>query len=125
MKVLIVDDNQDILDLFKDLMGDQYTVITALNGQEALNIKDGDKDISVVLTDIQMPVMDGFELCQKIRKSDPLSIVIGFTGKYGVSTAFQARDAGFDDIFTKPIDPDDMINLVGLAFQRVKRWTGK
>lgn len=125
MKVLIVDDNQDILDLFRDLMGDQYTVLTAKNGQEALSIKDSDKDISVILTDIQMPVMDGFELCEKIRKADPLSIVIGFTGKYGVSTAFQARDAGFDDIFTKPIDPDEMVNLVGQAFQKIKRWTAK
>lgn len=125
MKVLIVDDNPDILDLFTNLMGDQYTVITARNGQEALDIKDSDKDISVVLTDIQMPVMDGFELCEKIRKSDPLSIVIGFTGEYGVSTAFQARDAGFDDIFTKPIDPEEMVILVGQAFQKIKRWTAK
>ena len=125
MKVLIVDDNQDILDLFKDLMGDQYTIITARNGQEAIDLKDSDKDITVVLTDIQMPVMDGFTLCQEIRKSDPLSIIIGFTAKYGVSTAFQARDVGFDDIFTKPIDPDEMITLVGLAFQKIKRWTGK
>lgn len=125
MKVLIVDDNPEILDLFNDLMGDQYTVITARNGQEALDIKDSDKNISVILTDIQMPVMDGFELCEKIRKSDPLSIVIGFTGKYGVSTAFQARDAGFDDIFTKPIDSEEMITLVGQAFQKIKRWTAK
>jgi CheY-like chemotaxis protein len=125
MKVLIVDDNQDILDLFKDLMGDQYAIVTARNGQEALNHKDSDKDIVVVLTDIQMPVMDGYELCRQIRKSDPLSVVIGFTAKYGLSTAFEARDVGFDDIFTKPIDPDEMISLVGQSIQKIKRWTAK
>jgi CheY-like chemotaxis protein len=125
MKVLIVDDNQDILDLFKDLIGDQFTLVTAKNGQEALDLKDSDKDIVVVLTDIQMPVMDGYDLCRQIRKSDPLSVIIGFTAKYGLSTAFLARDVGFDDIFTKPIDPDEMINLVGQSFQKIKRWTAK
>ena len=68
MKVLIVDDNQDILDLFKDLMGDQYTIITARNGQEAIDLKDSDKDITVVLTDIQMPVMNGFQFIEGFER---------------------------------------------------------
>lgn len=125
MKVLIVDDNPDILDLFVDLMGDHFTIATAQNGQEALDIKNNDKDIRVVLTDIQMPIMDGFDLCREVRKTDPLAIIIGFTGKYGLSTAFEARKIGFDDIFTKPIDPDDMIILIQESFKKIKRWTTK
>lgn len=125
MKVLIVDDNPDVLDLFADLIGDQYQVIPASNGQEAVDIMEKNKDIFVILTDIQMPIMNGFEMCRKIRKLAPLSIVIGFTGEYGVSTAFQARDAGFDDIFTKPIDPDELFFVIEQAFKKVNRWTAQ
>lgn len=125
MKVLIVDDNPDILDLFKDLLGDKFMIVTATNGKEALEIKNQDKEIRVVLSDIQMPVMDGYEFCQEARKTDPLSIMIGFTGKYGLSTAFQARTVGFDDIFTKPIDPDDIITVIEESFVKVIRWTTK
>ncbi len=123
MKILIVDDNPDILELFKDLLGDKFVVITALNGQEAIEIKNQDKDIMVVLTDMYMPVMDGYEFCQEVRKSDPLSIIIGFTGKYGLSTALQARTSGFDDIFTKPIDPEIIVAAIEASFEKVSRWT--
>ncbi len=125
MKVLIVDDNPDILDLFKDLLGDKFMVITAVNGKEALDIKNSDKEIRVILSDIYMPIMDGYEFCQEVRKTDPLSIMIGFTGKYGLSTAFQARTVGFDDIFTKPIDPDEIIEVIESSFEKVIRWTSK
>ncbi len=123
MKVLIVDDNPDILDLFRDLLSDKFTVVTALNGQEALDIKNQDKAIRVILSDMYMPIMDGFEFCQEVRKSDPLSIIIGFTGKYGILTALQARTAGCDDIYTKPIDPAIIIAAIESAFEKVSRWT--
>lgn len=123
MKILIVDDNPEILDLMKEILSDEFEVLTANDGSEAFEIKNSDKSIRVILTDIQMPIMDGFELCRAIRKTDPLSIIIGITGNYGVLTAFEARDAGFDDIYTKPLDLDEIVTVVDQSFQKIKRWT--
>jgi two-component system, cell cycle response regulator len=66
--VLLVDDNVEILEVLADELSETYEIMTATNGQEALNIlKDG--DIQLVVCDIMMPVMDGFEFC-KIVKSN-------------------------------------------------------
>lgn len=65
-KILIVDDEDDIVSFIKDYFQDQgYRVITASNAREAIEYCD--KDIDIILLDIMMPNIDGFQVCQKIR----------------------------------------------------------
>ncbi len=123
IKILVVDDSQDILDLFMDLLGDHHTVLTAPNGKEALAIKLKDESIKVILSDINMPIMGGFDLCKEIRKVDNLAIVIGFTEHFDSSTALEARKVGFDDIYEKPLHPDVMLELVERSLTKIERWT--
>lgn len=61
--LLLVDDNEEILDFMSDDLGENYAVITATNGHEALALLQ-DEPVQLIVSDIMMPQMDGFELCR-------------------------------------------------------------
>ncbi len=82
MKILVVDDEQDVLDLFRDLFTKQnYQVECALSGKSALEMIDKDRS-DVVLLDIKMPEMDGIQALEEIKKKDPSIEVVMLTA-YG------------------------------------------
>ena len=66
--ILLVDDNEEMLEFIADDLSEKYQVITALNGQEALN-KLQEESIQLIISDVMMPVMDGFEFCKIIKTS--------------------------------------------------------
>ena len=67
-KILIVDDEEKIRIMYSKYLSKQgYEVITAENGQEALNLFYNDKDISLVLLDVMMPIKDGYETCKEMK----------------------------------------------------------
>jgi CheY-like chemotaxis protein len=110
MKVLIVDDDGDILKLLEDILLLKFPSIkldTAKNGVEALDLLKGDMDQlpQIVLSDMKMPVMNGAELC-KIIKNNYDSI------KVALMTAFNETSGCFDEIFFKPIDFDALFNFI-------------
>lgn len=82
MKILVVDDEQDILDLFRDLfIKENYQVQCTLSGKSALEIIDKERP-DVVLLDIKMPEMDGIQALEEIKKKDPSIETVMLTG-YG------------------------------------------
>ena len=113
--VLIVEDNEQNLELLKIYMEDvpEAEVITAGNGVEALEqIEEYSPDL--VLLDIMMPRMSGFEVCQRI-KSDPRTrdiTVVMVTALNETSDIERAAKCGTDDYLSKPIDRQAMVNLV-------------
>lgn len=113
--VLIVEDNEQNLELLKIYMEDvpEAEVITAGNGMEALEqIEEHSPDL--VLLDIMMPRMSGFEVCQRI-KSDPKTrdiTVVMVTALNETSDIERAAKCGTDDYLSKPIDRKAMVNLV-------------
>jgi CheY-like chemotaxis protein len=113
--VLIVEDNEQNLELLKIYMEDvpEAEVITAGNGIEALEqIEEYAPDL--VLLDIMMPRMSGFEVCQRI-KSDPKTrdiIVVMVTALNETSDIERAAKCGTDDYLSKPIDRQAMVELV-------------
>ena len=113
--VLIVEDNEQNLELLKIYMEDvpEAHVITANNGIEALEqIEANDPDL--VLLDIMMPRMSGFEVCKRI-KSDPKTrdiTVVMVTALNETSDIERAAKCGTDDYLSKPIDRQAMVNLV-------------
>ncbi|MEG0050779.1 MAG: response regulator transcription factor [Terrisporobacter sp.] len=99
-KVLVIDDDIDILSLIEDILeDDNYDVITACNGKEAY--KKLNQDIDLILLDVMMPEVDGFEFCKKVR--DEINIPIIFiTAKTGEEDIIKGLALGGDDYITKP-----------------------
>ena len=78
-KILVVDDNQGIRQLFQHILSEDYEIITAESGEQALEVYKGNKDISLLITDLQMPLMDGFELSKQIKLKGYLGPAIMIT----------------------------------------------
>ncbi len=114
-KVLIVDDDvRNIYSLSKALEAFRMTVITAFDGKEAIKILDENPDTDVVLLDMMMPNMDGYETAEKIR-SNPKFLnlaVIAVTAKAMTGDREKCIKAGASDYITKPVDVDQLLSLL-------------
>lgn len=123
--VLVVDDEKPIRQLLERALGQAgYAVRCAASAEEALEILAGES-IPVLLLDLQLPKMDGLELCRQIRKDKPVDCIYALTGYASVYDLVQCREAGFDDYFTKPFDLAVLVKTVGDAFDRLDRWKGQ
>ena len=122
--VLVVDDNPGDVRLVRTLLVEQgYAVHTAANGRDALEII-GREPLDLVLSDVMMPEMDGFELCRAL-KHDPATRLIPFvliTGLRDVEDKIKGIDAGADDFLAKPFNFDELTARVR-SLVRLKRFT--
>jgi CheY-like chemotaxis protein len=114
-KVLVVDD--DVRNLFALTTAfERYNIntITAESGQEAINILSEDKDVDIVLMDIMMPEMDGYETTQKIRREHKNSHlpIIAVTAKAMKGDREKCIEAGASDYITKPVKIDQLLSLM-------------
>ncbi|DAB28015.1 MAG: diguanylate cyclase response regulator [Sulfurimonas sp. RIFOXYD12_FULL_33_39] len=108
--ILIVDDTETNIDILLELLGDKYDVVVALNAQSALEIVQ-ENDIDLILLDIMMPNMDGYELClilkeQEFTKDIP---VIFLTAKDDEESIEKAYKVGGIDYITKPFKPVELL----------------
>jgi CheY-like chemotaxis protein len=116
-RVLIVDDNEDALDLLSTFLESAgHQVATAHDGPDALAMLDRYKP-SVLVIDIGMPVMSGYELAARVREhgSGERPYLVALTG-YGQATdREQSRAAGFDEHLVKPVDLDRLLRILTRA----------
>jgi two-component system sensor histidine kinase/response regulator len=108
--ILVVDDTPDNLHLLSSIFKDEYRVKIAHNGEKALAIAQSDTPPDLILLDIMMPGMDGFEVAQHLR-SHPSSEhipVIFVTAMTGEDARLKGMELGAVDFVTKPIDPDSL-----------------
>ncbi|WP_062107445.1 response regulator transcription factor [Bacillus niameyensis] len=99
-KVLIVDDEQDIVAFMKDSLQDQgYDVLTAYNSEEALKFLTD--EIDLIILDVMMPGMDGFELCERIRSNIDCPIIF-LSAKTSIEDRINGLLVGGDDYLVKP-----------------------
>ena len=108
--ILIVDDTETNIDILLELLGDEYDVMVALSGAGALEIAKEEK-IDLILLDIMMPEMDGYEVCQ-ILKSDNSTKdipVIFITAKTDEDSIEKAYEVGGIDYVTKPFKPRELL----------------
>ena len=118
IEVLVVDDEEGVRKaLAQTLEIEGFAVITAANGQEALAQVSGDWS-GVVITDINMPVMDGMELMRAIRLIDADMPVILLTGHGDVSIAVDAMRQGAYDFLEKPFSTDHLLETVQRAHEK-------
>lgn len=113
-EVLIVDDSPTVIATARKMLEDRYIVSTASNGQEAWDILQSNLSISIVFTDMQMPVMNGMELLLKIRNSSDSRLatipVIIVTGKSDTAAGKQAVfNIGATDFIGKPFNALDLL----------------
>lgn len=122
IKILLVDDEPDILEIVGyNLKNEGYQVTTAENGQEAIKKADKVKPHLIIL-DVMMPEMDGIEACEQIRKNeDHKNTVITFLTARGEDySQLAGYDAGADDYITKPIKPKVLVSKVKALLRRFK-----
>jgi DNA-binding response OmpR family regulator len=105
--ILIVEDNEEMLDFIAEDLSEKYNVLKALNGQEALNILK-EEAIQLVISDVMMPVMDGFELCRAIKSNFEYSHipVILLTAKNTLQSKIEGLELGADAYIEKPFSPE-------------------
>ena len=122
--VLLADDNADMRDYVRRLLEERFSVIVAGDGQEALAIARGRRP-DLVLSDVMMPVLDGFGLLRAIRDDDTLRDVpvILLSARAGEEARSEGLDAGADDYLTKPFSARELLARVNtnLAMARVRR----
>jgi two-component system KDP operon response regulator KdpE len=116
--VLVVDDDPRIIRFIRaSLMAYGYDVLTAINGEEALEIvKMNTPDI--MLLDIRLPIKDGFEVLEELRTFSSMP-VIAFSANSSVSK--QALSLGANDFISKPFTPDEMIKRTRSILNRTKK----
>lgn len=123
--VLIVDDQAPVCHLFAQcLQRAGYDPVTACSGEDALDIL-LHTNIQVMFLDLRMPGMDGIELCRAIRARNPVACIYAVTGYTTLFELTDCREAGFDDYFPKPLDPQTLIDTARDAFNKLERWTGQ
>ncbi len=121
-KILIVDDEASVRELFSGVFTDDgYEVIAAEDGNSALNILKQD-NIDVIFLDLKLFGMNGIDLCRQIRETKPVSMIFAITGWAPLFEIEECREAGFDDYFEKPLDMEMLLGVVADAFKKLERW---
>jgi PAS domain S-box-containing protein len=123
-RVLIADDNADMRNYVRRLLGARWTVLTASDGKEALELIRSSKP-DLVLSDVMMPQMDGFQLLRELRADPQLRNVpvILLSARAGEDARVEGLDAGADDYLTKPFSARELIARVNanLEMGRLRR----
>jgi two-component system cell cycle response regulator len=120
--ILLVDDNDEILDFLADELSEQYTIVKATNGNEAVTILENET-VHLVVSDVMMPGMDGFELCNLIKSNfDYTHIpVILLTAKNTLQSKIEGLKLGADAYIEKPFSPEHLqVQIANLLTNRVK-----
>ncbi|MDD3240416.1 MAG: response regulator transcription factor [Lachnospira sp.] len=119
IKVLMVDDESRMRKLVSDfLTRKNYEVIEAGDGEEAIDKFYADKDISLVILDVMMPKMDGWETCRQIRRDSKVPIIM-LTAKGEERDELQGFDCGADEYIAKPFSPKILTARVDALVRRV------
>ena len=117
-KILVVDDEERMRKLVRDfLVKDGYTVSEAADGEEALEVFFSDRDISLVILDVMMPRMDGWQVCREIRKESRVPIIM-LTARGEEQDELLGFELGVDEYISKPFSPRILVARVGALLRR-------
>lgn len=118
LKILIAEDDRELRQLFSHvLISNGYAVTGAANGQEALDLMESDY-FDLIISDIMMPVMDGYELVKQLRQSGSIIPVMMITAKDAFDDMRQGFLSGTDDYMVKPVNVNEMVLRVEALLRR-------
>jgi two-component system, OmpR family, lantibiotic biosynthesis response regulator NisR/SpaR len=119
--VLIVDDNEEILELLEDILENEgYDVSTAESSEQALELLKSGTKPNLILLDIMMPGMSGYELCSQIRREWELPILF-LSAKGKAVDKVVGFEIGADDYITKPFDTEELLARIRAHLRRYER----
>jgi len=118
--LLVAEDNPINQMIAIDILeSDNYRVLIADNGQEAVEIfMSGNDSIDAVLMDLHMPVMNGYEATKKIREINPEAIIIAMTADAVLGVEEECRKLGMNDYVTKPFNPEALLDLLHIKVKK-------
>ena len=123
--ILIVDDESRMRKLLSDfLVKTGYNVLEAENGRQALDIFYKEKDLSLMILDVMMPEMDGWEVCREIRKTSSLPIIM-LTARAEEKDELLGFKLGVDEYISKPFSPKILVARVEAILRRTSDVTGE
>ncbi len=119
IKILVVDDEIRLRKLVKDfLVKKGYLVLEAANGEEAVDIFYDNKEIALIILDVMMPKMDGWETCREIRAVSKVPIIM-LTAKSDEKDELLGFELGVDEYISKPFSPKILVARVEAILRRV------
>jgi CheY-like chemotaxis protein len=119
--ILVVDDERTVLEMLEmafDRAG--YSVYLAASAEEALDILK-QESIPLMFIDLGLKKMNGFELCEHIRKNSPDAIIYALTGYAGLFGEYEVAEAGFDGYFGKPVKVEILYQIAKDSFEKLNR----
>ncbi|MBO5371361.1 MAG: response regulator transcription factor [Lachnospiraceae bacterium] len=121
IKILVVDDESRMRKLVRDfLVRNNYEVLEAADGEEALDIFYKDKEISLIILDIMMPKINGWEVCKEIRETSKIPIIM-LTAKSDETDELLGFDLGVDEYISKPFSPKILVARVEAILRRANK----
>ncbi len=124
LKILVVDDESRMRKLVKDfLRRNGYDVVEAADGEEALDMFYEDKSISLIICDVMMPKMNGFDVVKEIRRDSDIPIIM-LTAKGDEGSELNGFDLGADEYISKPFSPKVLVARVEAILRRSNTLTG-
>lgn len=120
IKILVVDDESRMRKLIKDFLEREgYQILEAADGLEALDIFYENKEIALIILDVMMPKMDGWGVCQEIRRMSQVPIVM-LTARSEERDELRGFELGVDEYVTKPFSPKILVARVAAILKRAK-----
>lgn len=121
LKILVVDDESRMRKLVRDfLVKSNFEVLEAEDGSQAVDIFSADKDVALIILDVMMPKMDGWEVCREIRAYSKVPIIM-LTAKADERDELQGFDLGVDEYIAKPFSPKILVARVDAILRRTKQ----
>ena len=119
MKILVVDDESRMRKLVKDFMTRAgYQVLEAGDGMEAMDLFYEDIDIALIILDVMMPKMDGWQVCREVREHSKVPIIM-LTARSEERDELQGFELGVDEYISKPFSPKILVARVGAILRRI------
>lgn len=121
LKILVVDDESRMRKLVRDfLVRQDFDVVEAGDGEEALDLFYKDKSIALIILDVMMPKMNGWEVCREVRETSKVPIIM-LTAKSEESDELMGFDLGVDEYIAKPFSPKILVARVEAILRRTNK----
>lgn len=118
LKILVVDDESRMRKLVKDFLEREgHTIIEAVDGMEAMDIFYENKDLSLIILDVMMPRMDGWQVCREVRALSQVPIIM-LTARGEERDELQGFELGVDEYISKPFSPKILVARVNAILKR-------